>query len=132
MYSLYEVTNKIFELVFKLILRYFTAWILILHFIYIIGLKNFQYSLLFLSIIVSIVGFIITYIYPKELKIPYLNLIIKGIHLKLFDLLCHQVPLILLLILYDKKIKNDNLIFALVIIVLYLLFNNPIKIYNLQ
>ena len=63
MYSLYEVTNKIFELVFKLILRYFTAWILILHFIYIIGLKNFQYSLLFLSIIVSIVGFIITYIY---------------------------------------------------------------------
>ena len=126
-----KVTNKTLQIIFKLILRYFTVWILIFHFIYYIGFNYYQYSLLFCSILISICGFILTYIYPKKITVPYVNLIITNKYLIVFDLIFHQLPLLLLLYFYNKKIKNDNLIFGLSLLVLYLVLNDPIKIYKL-
>ena len=47
-----------------------------------LGIDKFQYSLLFLTIIVSISGFIITYIHPKNIIVPYFNINIDGYKLK--------------------------------------------------
>ena len=70
MYTFKIVTNKILEIIFNLFFRYFTSWMLLFHFIYHLGINNFQYSLLLLSIFVSIFGFVISYIYPKFINVP--------------------------------------------------------------
>ena len=44
-------------------------------------LKNYQESILYTLILVSICGLIITYVNPKKIVVPYLNLV-----LNLFDL----------------------------------------------
>ena len=90
-------------------------------FTYIISFRYFK--------IVSIGGIILTYIYPKKVQIPNTNILFYGNFLKIIDILFHHIPLLLLFCVYDKKIKKDNLIFAVSIILLYILFNNPLKIY---
>ena len=45
-------------------------------------------------------------------------------------MICHQFPLILLLLFYDPKIKPDNLTLGAVIMLIYVLMFNPLKVYN--
>ena len=77
-----EKTNiivKILGTLIKLAFNYFTFWIIIFHVLYYAGIaKNFQASLLLLSFVVSLNGFIMVYYYPKEFKIPYLNIKSTG------------------------------------------------------
>ena len=49
--------------------------------------------------IVSVIGFIMTYIYPKYFYIKDINLLIKGKQAKILDFLLDQIPLIIYLIL---------------------------------
>ena len=56
--------------IFYLSKSYLTIWVLVIHVLYYLGpLRKFQDSLLILSLIVSLGGFVITYIYPKMFKI---------------------------------------------------------------
>ena len=127
-----KVVNSILRITFLLSIRYFTAWVFCFHILYHLGiLKNYQYSLLLLSIIVSVIGGYITYIYPKKMNIVYLNINIEGIGLKLFDLLFHHFPFLILLYRYNSKIKKDNLMLALIMLIIYLLINDPFNIYNI-
>ena len=129
--NVFKLTNSILKICFFIVFKFFTSWILILHFLYYLDIiKNYQYSLLMLSSIVSIGGFFITYIYPRYVIIPETSIKIDGIILKIIDILCHHIPLILLLYFYNNKIKKDNLIFGLLVIIIYLIINNPIKIYS--
>ncbi len=126
-----KFVNINLKVLFKITTQYLTSWVLILHILYHLNLlRRFQYSLLLLSVLISLIGFYITYIYPK--KLLFNNIPIEGNVLRLFDLLFHHLPLILLIIRYNRKIKNDNLIFALCVIILYLVFNDPIKMYNIM
>ena len=128
-----RVVNNILKILFLLPLRYFTVWVLFLHILYHLNMFNkFQYSLLMLAVLVSINGTCITYIYPKKLDIMYLDISIEGLSLKIFDLIFHHLPLILLLYRYNSNITKDNLIMALIIIIVYLLINNPFKVYNIN
>ena len=122
--------------IFYLSKSYLTIWVLVIHVLYYLGpLRKFQDSLLILSLIVSLGGFVITYIYPKMFKINLkykrkdVELKITGKIAKLIDLAFHHLPLLLLLILYNPKIKSDNLYLALSIIILYLLINDPFQLY---
>ena len=124
------MVNKILRLMFNISTKFFTSWMLFFHILYYLNIiKDFQFSLLLLSFVVSIGGFIITYIYPKKVIIPNTNIIIDGIILKMFDILFHHIPLLLLLFVYNNKIKKDNLILATLIVFFYLVVNNPLKIY---
>ena len=118
------------------IMRFFTLWILVFHVLFHAGyLKQYQSSLLLLSIIVSVFGLLIMYYSPRKLHIPYLEIEIDDNNLllgKIIDLIVHQFPLIFLLIQYNPSIKRDNLIVGLVISAVYLLFNNPNKVYLLR
>ena len=56
--------------IFYLTVPFLTVWVLVLHILYYLGpLRKFQDSLLILAIIVSIGGFILTYIHPKMYKL---------------------------------------------------------------
>lgn len=128
-----RVVNNILKILFLLPLRYFTSWILMFHILYHLNIfKKYQYSLLVLSLLVSSIGGFITYVYPKKLNILYLDISIEGTGLKIFDLIFHHLPLILLLYRYNSHITKDNLIVALIIIIVYLLINDPFKVYNIK
>lgn len=116
--------------------KYFTVWAIILAFLFYIGkLEYYQNSLLLISIIVSIWGFTLIYYYPRYFKLPYFDFEItrENHHLaKFVDLMIHQAPLILILLKYKSGAKSDPLILGLVISCLYLIFNNPNKVYGFK
>jgi hypothetical protein len=118
------------------LMRFFTLWILVFHVLFHAGyLKQYQSSLLLMSIIVSVFGLLIVYYYPRKLHIPYFEIKIDDNNLllgKILDLIVHQFPLIFLLIQYNPSIKRDNLILGLTVSAVYLLFNNPNKVYLLR
>jgi len=93
-------------------------------------LKRFQESVLFVTITVAYLGAIMVYIYPRRVVIPNFNIEIKGHEYQLLDLFCHQLPLLILLIFYDPKIKSDNLLMAVALLLIYVVIFNPLKIYS--
>ena len=127
-----KFVNLWLKISFTLSITYFTSWVFFIHILYHLGiLKMFQYSLLILSIIVSILGLLITYIHPKKIYIPIIDRNINNKELILYDFIFHQLPLIVLLLVYNVNIKNDNTVFAISLIVIYLLLFNPIEIYKI-
>ena len=46
--------------------------------------------------------------------------------------MAHQVPLILILLKYKRGIKSDSMILGLIVSSLYLIFNNPNKVYGFK
>ena len=120
----------------KLALNYFTIWILLFHLLFYSGfLKDFQASLLLLSVVVSINGFILVYFYPKKMPVKYLNFTADGkglFNTYIGDFIFHQLPLIFLLMNYDNRIPPDSLVFGCAIGALYIITQNYDKVYNLK
>ena len=114
-------------------LRYYTVWSMIIQFLYYIGiLKDFQESVFYIVIIVAVLGFIMVYIHPRYVMMPYTNKKISGRLYKIFDLIFHQIPLMIFVYLYDTKKKKDNLILLLVSILAYIILFNPLKVYSIE
>ena len=105
---------KIIKNSFLSVFQFFTPWVIVLSALFYAG--NFQYyqnSLLLVSVIVSLYGLMIIYYYPRRLVVPYFDLNVSNDQDKnkfgaLFDIIFHQVPLILILLKY-KRIKYINL-----------------------
>jgi hypothetical protein len=123
--------------IFYLSVPFLTFWVLVIHILYYIGpLRKFQDSVLLLTLFVSIGGFIITYLHPKYVKLNLKwngydrELKISGKMLKLIDLAFHQLPLVLLLMLYNPKIKSDNMLLAALVLFIYFIIADPIKVYS--
>lgn len=116
---------------------YATVWALLFHFLYHTGfLKQQQYSLLCISIIISVLGGLITYYYPKKALLPYFGTPFavndKYYMLVITDILFHQLPLLILLIRFDLTIPIDNFLLAAIFGTFYYLIFNPYKIYLLN
>ena len=100
-----------FNIMTRIFIRFFTGWGFVLQVLYYMGfLKSYQESILYTLILVSLCGFVITYINPKFIMIPYLNIKLQGKTLQILDILGHHLPLIVFLYQYDNTIKSDNLI----------------------
>ena len=129
---------KIIKNSFLSIFQFFTPWAIVLAALFYAG--NFQYyqnSLLLVSAIVSLYGLMIIYYYPRRLVIPYFDINVSNEQDKknfgaLFDLVFHQVPLILILLKYNRRVKGDNLLLGLVFSALYIIINNPNKVYQFK
>ena len=129
--NLLEFMNYVFEKLFSLSIVYYTFWGLLIQMLYYLDiLKFYQESVLFIVITISFFGLVLTYIYPRKLKLLKINYELTGYKLQLFDLVFHHIPLLVFLTVYDPKIKKDNMMFALASIVLYLLLFNPFNIYG--
>ena len=115
-----------FNIMARIFIRFFTGWGFMLQALYYLGfLKSYQELIL-----ISFCGLIITYINPKYILIPYLNIKLQGKTLQVLDILGHHLPLIVFLYQYDNKIKSDNLVLFFSILTIYLLFINPFRVYN--
>ena len=75
-------------------------------------------------------GMLITYVYPREIVIPYIKRKISNTILKLYNFVFHVLPLMVFVYMYDTKIKQDNLYLAVFSLLLYVLMVNPIEVYN--
>jgi hypothetical protein len=94
-------------------------------------------TLLFMLIIISIIGFIICHIYPRYIYFPnneyYLD---DNKSLFLMDLLLHQLPLIIHLVLlyygvwhFDKTLVLAAMLLNSIFFIIYILFVNPFNVY---
>lgn len=125
--------NLFMEMYVSSTIRYYTLWSITLQFLYYIGiLKDYQESIFYIVLLVAIVGFIMVYIHPRYVIVPYLNKKISGKLYKIIDLIFHQIPLLVFVYFYDTKKKKDNLILLLVSILAYIILFNPLKIYSLE
>jgi hypothetical protein len=128
-----QFINYFFERIWNNTFVYFTYWTLLIQAFYYIGvLKKFQESVLLITITVSILGAILTYVYPQKLVTPHLKLVVSDSKMQITDLLLHQIPLIILLCVYDPKIKPDNLLFGGLVFLIYVLIYNPINVYSFK
>lgn len=128
-----DFVNLVMKMTINGSLRYYTIWSVIIQFLYYIGiLKDFQESVFYIVLIVAVLGFIMVYIHPRYVMIPYLNKKISGRLYKIFDLIFHQLPLLIFVYLYDTKKKKDNLILLLVSVLAYIILFNPLKVYNIE
>jgi hypothetical protein len=129
----YEFINYSLKRVWNLSAIYYTIWGLVLQIFYYLGvLKGFQESILLVVLTVSFVGLVITYIYPRNIKLRDFDITLTGYNLRLFDLVFHQLPLLIFLLAYDNKIKPDNLILAIGSILVYCILFNPFEVYNMK
>jgi hypothetical protein len=133
---------KFVNLLKENLLNFYTIRVLI---IWIIGIilmyfnlcKNlFGLTLLFMLINISLIGFIMTYIYPKYFYFPINNYYIKDKELYIVDLLFHHLPLISHLILlkinfwsFNKNLIPYAILINLLFFEIYILQINPFNIY---
>ena len=128
-----QIINYFFERIWNNTFIYFTYWGLIIQGLYYIGvLKNFQESVLVIVISVSVIGAILTYIYPRRIVTKHFKVEFTNTKLQLLDLFTHQLPLIVFLLVYDPKIKPDNLLFAATVLLTYVGIYNPVNVYNFK
>tara|TARA_B100001057_G_scaffold461576_1_gene513692 strand:+ start:234 stop:803 length:570 start_codon:yes stop_codon:yes gene_type:complete len=126
-----QVVNYFFSRAWNVSFIFFTTWSLLIQAFYYFGVfKKYQESVLFITISVAFIGAVLTYVYPRRIILKHVNVEINGLQLQILDLICHQLPLILLLLFYEPSIKPDNLLFAAIVILVYVLIYNPMKVYN--
>ncbi len=114
---------------------HFTNWGYILLVLFYTGiLTRYQYSILILLILISLSSIYIGYINPG-----YISLIFDNKKYKLSkpvslyaDIVAHHLPLFIFIVYYDSKIPKDNLVFACVVMILYLIFFNPFSVYDIS
>ena len=127
----FSFMNYFFKRTFRGTFIYYTYWGLLIQLLYYIGvLKKYQESVLLVVITVSVIGAIITYVYPRRISLPDLDIYIDNKELQIMDLFVHQIPLLVLLIVYDSKIKPDNLYLAALSLLVYSLIFNPLYVYD--
>lgn len=116
-------------------LRFATVLTLFLHMFYYKKMIEYSSSMLLITCIIFIGGIYLTYIKPKFILIPELNIKIEGNVLKLIDLIFHQIPFFYFIYIHltkKKAYKKDNFIVGIIFIILYLLLFNVNKLYHIE
>jgi len=117
--------------------NYFTFWVITLQIIFYIGfIQKYQYSLLLLSILLPVIGSLLSHIYPRKLIYSKCNkkYIIDKKKYIITNIFLHIIPSLIFIFFYNNKIKikKDNKIFMLLAILSYILMHNPFEKYNLN
>lgn len=124
-------SNLILKMMSYTATSFYTTWGLFLFSLYVIGiLTPYQSSIFIILLTLFFGGMLITYVYPREIVIPYINRKIRGTILKYYNVVFHVLPLLVFVYMYNPKIKQDNLYLAIFSLLLYVLLFNPLEIYN--
>ena len=121
-----------FKDIISLTSTHITLWFLILWLFFINGrLREFQFSLYLLSILCFVGG-----IFIYEINPGYYNYLdkyrIKGNIGRLINVIVHITPFFLISFTFDKNIKSDSGILFLIVFIIYLVFNNPFQVYDID
>tara|TARA_Y100001970_G_C14123955_1_gene797885 strand:- start:820 stop:1314 length:495 start_codon:yes stop_codon:yes gene_type:complete len=123
--------NLVLKMTTFSVFSYYTTWGLILFVLYALGiLKEYQSSIFVVLLNTFFGGMLITYVYPREIVIPYIKRKISDTILKLYNFVFHVLPLLVFVYMYDTKIKQDNLYLAVISLLLYVFMFNPLEVYN--
>lgn len=107
---------------------YFTAWVYLINFIFIVGVKYFNYLLIgnfyfdaaFINILVSLSSIILVYIYPRKVKNYFFDL--SGYKMMLVDFILHHIPTLFILLYFkDCNLQKNYLIF--IVVIYFLIFD---------
>jgi hypothetical protein len=127
-------------------LDFYTFRTLIIWCIYLITISIFSVSnynknlfglvLLILIITISVGGIFIVYIYPKYIYSPLLDYVFKGKELITLDIIFHQLPLLIHILLmlngywsFSSNLLLESIIISLIWIIVYISFVNPFNVY---
>ncbi len=121
-------------------IRVIILWIISL--VYLFISNNMWYknlvgiTMLFMLSIISWIGFTLVHIYPKYFYFPVNNYYMKGKEIIIFDILLHQLPFFIQLILlklgvwsFNKSMIPLAIMINLIYFLIYILQVNPYKIY---
>lgn len=114
--------------------EYFSVWNLFMFFFVpdrIAWLQQIKFQMAFQTYLVALY---MTYVYPKQIKIHYLNIVANGKILQCIDFLAHQCPFYYC-IFFEKRYPLETFFqFALVHapIVFYFLFENVRHMYQVR
>ena len=126
------IKNRDILLFVKKIYKYYTSWGLTLTILYYLGdFEDYYLDLVFIHLMISMLTLYIVYIEPKILHID-LGIIkydLAGSELIISDIICHHIPLLLLLA-NPGKIKKSYL--PIVLPLIYRIINNPKEIYDID
>ena len=111
---------------------FLTNWALTLFLLYCLGLlpTTWNFTLLVFLCRASLGGFYLTYLHPRKIHVDALGVILKGFPLQVFDVLFHQLPLVFFLLTFSPGTRIVLLPF-LVLMMVYLFFFNPTKVYRI-
>ena len=126
------IKNRDILLFVKKIYKYYTSWGLTLTFLYYLGdFEDYYLDLVFLHLMISMLTLYIVYIEPKILHIDLgiIKFDLEGPRLIISDIICHHIPLLLLLA-NPGKIKKSYL--PIVLPLIYRIINNPKEIYDID
>ena len=135
-WSLVFRQNKVETL--RSLFSFFTVWWLVMLPLALIPLVQRTINFVLLATVVSIFGLFITYVYPKQIVFrtrgqnsqnsQNSQLVVSGYALRLFDILCHQLPALIVVLLYlftkNFKITSFNSIISILILAIYIVFHN--------
>ena len=105
---------------------YFTIWMFVIMFISLFTNVYKYVDMLLLTIVVAIFGLYITYVHPQQLTVFIKNkeFTIRKHELRIYDLVFHQVPFVVALLLYGKFYRKHTSILptlaTLFIILIYI------------
>jgi hypothetical protein len=123
--------NIILKIFTMSIFSFYTSWALILFVLYALGiLTQYQSSIFVILLNVLFAGMVMTYVYPKEIEVPFIKRKIGNNLLKIYNLIFHVLPFIIFVYMYNPKIKQDNLYIAFFSLLIYVLMFNPLEVYN--
>ena len=123
--------NTILKMFTFSLFQFYTSWGLILFILYALGiLTTYQSSIFVILLNITFAGMILTYVHPKEIVVPFINRKIGNNIVKIYNLVFHILPLVLFLLMYNPRIKSDNLYLAVFSLLLYVIIFNPIEIYS--
>ena len=110
---------------------FLTNWALTLFLLYSLGLlpSTWNFTLLVFLCRASLGGFYLTYLYPRKIYLDALGVILEGFPLQVFDVLFHQLPLVYFLLTSSPDTRIVLFPF-LVLMIVYLFFFNPTKVYR--
>lgn len=112
---------------------YLTNWILTIYTLYSFDIlpKYMDYTVYLLTHFLCIAGPYIVYIHPRFIHVKTMNIILTGKQLRLLDFIFHILPFITFII-NCKKIEKTSMFLFYYILIVYLFFNNPMKLYNVS
>ena len=112
--------------------KYLTFWFLCLWTFYLHGkLRQYQFSLFILAILCVVGGIFIYEINPGYYNFPG-RFRVTGKVARIFNYIIHLIPFFLISFNYDTKIKNDNGYLLIIVLVVYLMLNNPFYVYEVD
>lgn len=117
---------------------FLTNWALTLFLLFLLGVlpPSWTSTVRLFLCRASLGGFYLTYVHPRQVRVPGFDYMLRGPMLRAFDMFFHQLPFLCFLCLSPRRRSQENPRFLPVpfclLMIVYLVFYDPSKVYALS